>query len=137
MEDGRIPKDILFGDLASGKRAIGRPRLRYKDVCKRDMKALDIDIESWEDIAANRARWRSTVNSHLTAGEAKLRVEAEVKRTRRKESASSERVPTVHICDLCNRDCHSHIGLYSHRRRCANRNNSQDATPMVNIDHVD
>ena len=42
MEDGRIPKDILHGELASGRRSKGRPQLRYKDVCKRDMKALDI-----------------------------------------------------------------------------------------------
>ena len=53
MEDGRIPKDILCGELAVGKRPRGRPQLRYKDVCKRDMKALEIDPESWEDIAAD------------------------------------------------------------------------------------
>ena len=42
-EDGRIPKDILYGQLAVGKRPRGRPQLRYKDVCKRDMRALEID----------------------------------------------------------------------------------------------
>ncbi|KAL8624685.1 hypothetical protein ACOMHN_038231 [Nucella lapillus] len=39
MEDGRIPKDILNGEFASGKRSVGRPQLRCKDVCKRDLKA--------------------------------------------------------------------------------------------------
>ena len=33
MEDGRIPKDILYGELAVGKRPRGRLHLRYKDVC--------------------------------------------------------------------------------------------------------
>ena len=37
MEDGRIPKDILYGELASARRSKGHPQLRYKDVCKRDM----------------------------------------------------------------------------------------------------
>ena len=40
VEYGRIPKDILYGDLASGKRTKGRPQLRYKDICRIDMKAL-------------------------------------------------------------------------------------------------
>ena len=43
MEDGGIPKDILYGELASGRRTKGRPQLRFKDVCKRDKKALDIN----------------------------------------------------------------------------------------------
>ena len=34
-EDGRIPKDILYGELAAGQRGLGQPQLRYKDVCKR------------------------------------------------------------------------------------------------------
>ena len=34
MKDGRIPKDIFYGELAVGKRPRGRPHLRYKDVCK-------------------------------------------------------------------------------------------------------
>ena len=45
MEDGRIPKDILSGEHATGQRSIGRPHLRFKNVCKRDVRALDIDTE--------------------------------------------------------------------------------------------
>ena len=57
--------------MASGRRSKGRPQLRYKDVCKRDMKALDISIDSWEDLAADRMMWRSTLNQHLKTGEEK------------------------------------------------------------------
>uniref|UniRef100_A0A8W8JBQ4 Reverse transcriptase domain-containing protein n=1 Tax=Magallana gigas TaxID=29159 RepID=A0A8W8JBQ4_MAGGI len=32
MVDGRIPKDILYGELRSGKRSTVRPQLRFKDV---------------------------------------------------------------------------------------------------------
>ena len=48
MEDGRIPKDILYGELALGRRTTCRPQLRYKDVCARDMKAVGIDTMSLE-----------------------------------------------------------------------------------------
>ncbi|KAL7838408.1 hypothetical protein AOLI_G00268120 [Acnodon oligacanthus] len=60
MEDGRIPKDIFYFELhfASGKRLQGGPQLKYKDVCKYDMKALDISTEIWEDTAANHSSWR-------------------------------------------------------------------------------
>ena len=35
MEDGRIPKDMLYSELCLGTRPTGRPALRFKDVCKR------------------------------------------------------------------------------------------------------
>jgi hypothetical protein len=49
MEDGRIPKDVLYREIVSGERKRGRPQLRYKDVCKRDLKACNIQPGSWED----------------------------------------------------------------------------------------
>ena len=47
MDDGRIPKDLRCGELAIGKRTQGRPQLHYKDICKKYMRAIDIDIEKW------------------------------------------------------------------------------------------
>ena len=52
MDDGRIPKDLLYGELAAGKRKTGRPQLRFRDVCKRDIKALQMDPDHWEALAA-------------------------------------------------------------------------------------
>ena len=40
MNDERIPKALLYSELVVGKRNVGRPRLRYKDVCKCDLKSL-------------------------------------------------------------------------------------------------
>ena len=57
MNDGRIPKrHPLYGELASGKRTTERPRLRYKDVCMRDMEALDTDAAFWQGLAADHTR---------------------------------------------------------------------------------
>ncbi|KAI8488372.1 hypothetical protein Bbelb_339680 [Branchiostoma belcheri] len=54
MPDGRIPKDLLYSELANGTRARGRPHLRFKDVVKRDMKDMDIDINTWETLTTSR-----------------------------------------------------------------------------------
>ena len=97
MEDGRIPKDIIYGELALGRRTTGRPHLRYKDVCVRDMKAVDIDTMAWEGLAADRARWRSALKQHLKTGEDKLMTAAADKRARRKEGSSSILPETTHI----------------------------------------
>ncbi|KAK7095695.1 hypothetical protein V1264_005069 [Littorina saxatilis] len=120
MEDGRIPKDLLYGELASGKRAQGRPQLRYRDVCKRDMKALDMDINGWEDLAQDRARWRQELKRSLAKGEEKLKLASEAQRLKTKEKNSKVTTSdTVHKCGRCGRDCHSRIGLHSHNRRCS------------------
>ena len=58
MQDSRIPKDLLYGELAFGRRATGRPQLRYCDVVKGDMKATNMNTESWESLADDRAKWR-------------------------------------------------------------------------------
>ena len=117
MEDGRIPKDILYGQLASGKRRTGRPKLRYSDVCKSDMKALNINFRDWEDLAEDRPKWRATLNKQLQASEERLTTTAEEKRARRKECLPSNSDDGFK-CDACGRICRSRIGLFSHARHC-------------------
>ena len=84
MEGGRIPKDILYGELASGTRPVGRPKLRYRDVGKRNMRALDINTESWECTAADCSRWRSVLKKQLKMGEEKIQNLVEDKRARQR-----------------------------------------------------
>ena len=66
MKDGRIPKDLLYGELATGKRPTGRPQLRFKDVCKRDLQALGINTDSWEVTATDRDAWRHSKTGVVT-----------------------------------------------------------------------
>ena len=86
----------------------------------RDMKALDINTESWEDLVRPHDV-ESTLNQHLKTGEEKL-VNAEVgRRACRKERKISNIPETTHKCDFCGRVCFSYIGLYSHKRLCNDR----------------
>ncbi|KAL6478257.1 hypothetical protein MHYP_G00140920 [Metynnis hypsauchen] len=59
------------------------PQLRYKDVCKRDMKALDINTEIWEDTAANHSSWQCLPKKQLKTDEEKILNLAEERRARR------------------------------------------------------
>ena len=48
MTEGCIPKDILYGELASGKTSAGSSHLDFKDVCKCYIMALDVYSVHWE-----------------------------------------------------------------------------------------
>ncbi len=124
MGPGRIPRDLLYGELAEGSRLIGRPRLRYKDICKKDMKLSDINIDTWESRAEDRSAWHFVVRQGVQKAEETRIKNLATKRVKRKEKqlqpqlASSSSSSSSFICRKCSRDCHSSIGLYSHSRRC-------------------
>ena len=61
MGQERLPRRLLYSQLCEGKRNQGRPRLRFKDVAKRNMKWRKIDVESWQSTANNRAVWRAAI----------------------------------------------------------------------------
>lgn len=73
IADGRIPQDILYGELPSGKWPKGRPQLRYKNICKHHiMKALDSNTEIWKDTAANPISWLCLLKKQLKTGEERI-----------------------------------------------------------------
>ena len=124
MQDSRIPKDIIYGELETGHRPVGRPALRFKDVCKRDMKLTEIDPINWESLAEDRSCWRHTIYEGLKRGEEKLNQQSEERRQRRKQRQLRQQppapiTPSEFTCDLCGKDCHARIGLLSHLRRCS------------------
>ena len=127
MEDSRIPKSLLYGELTLGKRPTGRPHLRYKDVCKRDLKAMSIDEKTWEVAAQDRKIWKQTVSIGLSKFEEGVHERHEALRSKRKSAQQDQRPSSHHVCCLCQRDCHSKIGLFSHARRCTRP--IQSATP--------
>ncbi len=135
MDDGRIPNDILYGELASGKRTTGRPKLRYRNVCKKIWRPCRHRHRVLGKCCSKSSvleKYHQQV--YLVVSEAiKLRANAADKRTRRKQSTSAETDPTIHKCNLCYRDCHSRIGLYSHKQRCGSKSNYQDDLSIVNI----
>ena len=51
MQEERLPKKILYGELEMGKCSHGGQKKRYKDTLKASLKDFNIPTESWEQIA--------------------------------------------------------------------------------------
>ena len=100
MHEERLPKKILYGEQEMGKRSHGGQKKRYKDTLKASLKAFNIQTESWEQTAQDRAKWRGLIRRGASAYEAKRIRKAEQKRAQRKARAKES--PTELSCsDLC------------------------------------
>ena len=153
MEDGRIPKDMLYSELCLGTRPTGRSALRFKDVSKWDMKACDIDTSSWETAAHNRTTWRKITHDGIKKNDKKyghtwhrmsfLRPGVIKQHTNKPNHKWQEKrnKPPPHPpadlalkCNNCNKVCGSRIRLHSHRITLVLKNDSTKAqSPLSNM----
>ena len=120
MEDHRLPKIVLYGELSTGHRERGAPKKRFKDSLKRSLTTCNIDHKQWSDLAADRVAWRHTIHQAAAQFEADRRNSLKDKRQRRKAPAASTTTPDITFpCRHCSRPCLSRIGLVSHERACS------------------
>ena len=54
MDHPRTPKQVLFGELSEGGWSVERPKLRFKDQCKKFLVELSIGVGKWEEIVKDR-----------------------------------------------------------------------------------
>ena len=71
MPEERLPKKILSGELETGIRAHGGQKKWNKDTLKTSLKDFNIQTESWEQIAQDRAKWRGPIRRSASEYEAK------------------------------------------------------------------
>ena len=57
MDDGHIPKKVLYRQLITGVGKVGCAALRFKDAWKHDLKACDFDPNNWEDLRLIVLAW--------------------------------------------------------------------------------
>jgi hypothetical protein len=62
MEEKRNAYRILVGK-SEGKRSLGRPRRRWVDNIKMDLREIGRDGVDWIDPAQDRDRWRALLNT--------------------------------------------------------------------------
>jgi hypothetical protein len=64
MEKGRSAFKILTG-TPTGKRPLGRPRRRWEDNIRTDLKEIGIIARNWVDSALDMDYWMVLVNAEL------------------------------------------------------------------------
>ena len=62
MEEGRSGFKILTGK-PTGKKPLGRPRRRWENNIRIDLKEICINTTNWVDLAQDRNYWRALVNA--------------------------------------------------------------------------
>lgn len=61
LNDSCMSKDIMYGDLGNGHCPGGCCVLHFKDICKKNLKATDIDPHSLEQLADAHSGWHHCV----------------------------------------------------------------------------
>jgi hypothetical protein len=62
LEERRDVYRVLVG-RPEGKRSLVRPRSRWEDNIKMDLREIGIDGENWIHLAKDRVQWRAFVNT--------------------------------------------------------------------------
>jgi hypothetical protein len=60
--EGRGVYSVLVG-RPEGKRPLGRPRHRWEDNIKIDLREIGMDGSNWIQLAQSRVQWRACVNT--------------------------------------------------------------------------
>jgi hypothetical protein len=65
MGEGRGVYRVLVG-RSEGKRPLGRPRHRWEDNIKMDLREIGIDGANWIQLAQDRVQWWACVNTVMS-----------------------------------------------------------------------
>ena len=82
MPETRAVKALLYGELAEGKRKVGRPMLRFKDTIKDVLKRGEV-LYSWTESVDNRPEWRKLTHEVCNGIDEKRRTNNERMREKR------------------------------------------------------
>jgi transcription termination factor 2 len=132
MDDSRLPKQLLYGELSVGTRSVGRQLKRYRDQSLAVLKACHISSTNLEALAKDRDAWRETCRKGLQIRERDRLKWLEERRRKRKSKLSKTAVGSPSLfCTVCGRGCLSPIGLISHSRVHKKKKDKKDLQQLV------
>uniref|UniRef100_A0A0L8I2D3 C2H2-type domain-containing protein n=1 Tax=Octopus bimaculoides TaxID=37653 RepID=A0A0L8I2D3_OCTBM len=112
MEEGRLLKQTFYGKLTRRKKPQHKPRKRFKDVIKGNLKILEINLDIWETLAESCTLWRETIKYRCNVFEQKRMEHAALKRS----LVIGTKVRKRNKCQICERFYKMKVGLKSHLR---------------------
>ena len=116
MDDTRLPKQLFYGELCIGKRPRHKPKKRFKDCIKANLKCMKIDQNSWEGLAKDRSGWRKLIREGSDIFEQERLKQSELKRALRKQDVT--KIPDWVVrdltCQVCGRILLSKAGYVNH-----------------------
>ena len=114
MTVSRLPKQLFYGELSSGKRPSHKPRKRFQDNVKDNLKHMGLDIREWENLARDKDQWRSSIHKGVEKFESDRVSRAKQRRACRKGEALPPDCGPTWICEVCGRVLLSKAGLVNH-----------------------
>ena len=113
MNDSRLPKSIMYGELSLGSRSVGGQKLRFKDVFKRNLKIAGGPVDDWEELAGDRVAYREVSRRAIVQVEQRRYDEYMTARERRHNPPP---VGEALQCPHCGQLCRRRVGLAAHMR---------------------
>ena len=123
MSVNRLPRQVMYSELETGRRSAGGQRKRFKDGLKRSMKQFNLDPNSFEQNASDRTEWKHLVSTSLSSFASAYDAAAIDRRARRHNPPTDG----AHLCNECDRRFVSLAGLRSHLRAHQRRRVANDA----------
>ncbi|XP_076065266.1 uncharacterized protein LOC143039278 [Oratosquilla oratoria] len=100
MDTQRIPRQVLYGELASGSRKHGQPKTRFKDQLKANLKLTNLKPKEHEPVASDRSSWSAATQTAANAFENDRRHRLEVARVRLHLAAADSHPPSSDLCSM-------------------------------------
>ena len=104
-----------------GKKSALKPRKRFQDTIKYQLKQSALSVDQWEKMASDRSKWRKLIHESIESFENCRMHYSAYKRLIHKGEQSPPPGPQSHHanCEICGKLCLSLTGLKSHLRKCA------------------
>ena len=117
MPHSRLPHCVLYGQLRLGRRSVCGQRKRFKDHINPSLKSATFLLAGWRLLHPRSTR-RSTCVLRMSYFDDECDRAAALRRSRRHQHTPMLcPIPdSDHQCQLCGRQCLSHIGLLSHSK---------------------